>query len=141
MDRTELLTIAGKEEASRKPCRILCCTGTGCQSSGSLVVKKHLEDAVAKRGLGDRIDVVGVGCLAFCGQGPLLELTPDDLLFQRVAPGQADAIVGELAGEAPAAAARGDRTHPFYSRQMRIVREFSGRIDPDRIDDVISLGA
>lgn len=141
MDRTELQTIAGRDQASRKARRILCCTGTGCQSSRSLEIKARLDEAVAKRGAGERIDVVGVGCLAFCGQGPLVEISPDDVQFQRVTPDQADAIVGEVMGEAPATATRGDRNSPFFSKQLRIVREFSGRIDPERIEDAIALGA
>src|SRR5262245_38558565 len=92
MDRTELQTIAGREQANRKPCRILCCTGSGCQAARSLDVKSRLEKAVADRGLGDRIEVVGVGCLAFCGQGPLVEASPGSILFQRVALEQAESI-------------------------------------------------
>jgi bidirectional [NiFe] hydrogenase diaphorase subunit len=141
MDRTELPAIAGRELANRKPTRILCCTGTGCQSARSLDVKSQLERGIAKRGLGERLEVVGVGCLAFCGQGPLVEISPDQLLFERVTPELADSIVGELAGEAPATAARGDLQQPFYARQLRIVRENSGRIDPERIEDAISAGA
>lgn len=141
MEPTDLTEIAGREEANRKPTRILCCTGTGCQSARSLHVKSALEQAVAKRDMGDRIDVVGVGCLAFCGQGPLVEVDSERLMFQKVSPESADGIVGELAGEGPCKAARGSVEHPFFSRQLRIVREFSGRIDPERIEDAISLGA
>jgi bidirectional [NiFe] hydrogenase diaphorase subunit len=141
MDRTELQSIAGREDANRKPCRILCCTGSGCQAARSLDVKAHLEKAVAERGIADRVEVVGVGCLAFCGQGPMVEVQPENLLFQKVAPDQADAIVGQIAGESAAAVQRGDPMHPFYTGQMRIVREFSGRIDPERIEDAIAIGA
>ncbi len=142
MDRTELQTIGQREQASRKSCRILCCTGSGCQAAHSLDVKSKLEAAVQKRGLGDRIEVVGVGCLAFCGQGPLVEISPDGAIFERVSPELAETIIGELADEAPASGlGRIDRNHPFYTGQLRIVREFSGRIDPERIEDAIALGA
>jgi bidirectional [NiFe] hydrogenase diaphorase subunit len=141
MDRTELQTIAGRELADRKACRILCCTGSGCQAARSLDVKSRLEKAVLDRGLGERMEVVGVGCLAFCGQGPLVEVSPDNVLFQRVALEQAESIVGELAGEKRSSAQRGDLNDPFYKGQLRIVREFSGRIDPERIDDAIAFGA
>ncbi len=141
MDRTELQTIADRSKADHKPCRILCCTGSGCQAARSLDVKARLQKAVDARGLGDRIDVVGVGCLAFCGEGPLVEVSPEKLLFERVSPENADSIVGQLAGEAPAAVRRGNPEHPFYSGQMRIVREFSGQIDPERIEHAIALGA
>ena len=141
MDRTELQNVVGREQGNRKPCRVLVCTGTGCQAARSLEVKSRLERAVEQRSLGERVEVVGVGCLAFCGQGPLVEISPDNLIFERVAPEQADSIVGQLAGEAASPVQRGDPNHPFYAGQMRIVRESSGRIDPERIEDAISLGA
>ena len=140
MDRTELQTLADREQGNRKPCRILCCTGSGCQAARSLDVKSRLEQAIVQRGLGDRIEVVGVGCLAFCGQGPLVEISPENLIFERVGPAEAEMIVAELAGEAAATVKRGDPQHPFYTGQLRIVREYSGRIDPERIEDAIAVG-
>lgn len=105
-------------------------------------IKDRLDAAIQARGLSERIEVVGVGCLAFCGQGPLVEISPDGAIFERVSPELADAIVGELAGETPARGlGRGDRNHPFYTGQHRIVREYCGRIDPERIEAAIALGS
>ena len=41
---------------------------------------------------------------------------------------------------AQATAPRGDPKHPFYSAQLRIVRETSGKIDPERIGEYIAHG-
>lgn len=30
--------------------------------------------------------------------------------------------------------------HPFFARQMRVVREYSGKIDPERIEEYIAVG-
>lgn len=141
MERSELRVIAQREAASRKPFRVACCTGTGCQCLRSMEIKHRLETAVKRRGLNDRVEVVGVGCLAFCGRGPLVEIGPENVLFERVTPENADTIVGQLAGENPAPHQRIDANHPFFAGQLRVVREFSGRIDPERLEDAISAGA
>lgn len=141
MERNELRVIAEREEANRKPVRILCCTGTGCQCLHSMEIKHQLERAVERRGLSDRIEVVGVGCLAFCGRGPLVEVAPESTLFEHVAPEHAEAIVGQLAGESPAPLRRIEANHPFFAGQLRVVREYSGRIDPERLEDALALGA
>jgi len=140
MDRHELEAIAGKEDSNRKPRRLLCCTGSGCQSARSLEVKAALERGVASRGMHESVDVVGVGCLAFCGRGPLVEASPDGVIYEQVTPEGADAIVGELAGEAEASFPRSREDHPFYKGQFRIVRERGGRIDPERVEEAISFG-
>jgi bidirectional [NiFe] hydrogenase diaphorase subunit len=140
MDLAELQTIAGRTSDERKPCRVLCCTSSGCRAAHSLDVKKRLDETVATRGLSERINVVAVGCLGFCGQGPLVDVQPDNLKFERVTPEQAPAIIGQLAGESPGDVSRGDPNHPFYAGQLKIVRETSGRIEPERIEDYIAEG-
>ena len=71
MDRVELHDLAEQERSSWKSVRVHCCTASGCVAADSLNVEKSLRQAVADRKLGDRIQVVGVGCLGLCGRGPL----------------------------------------------------------------------
>ncbi|TVQ58977.1 MAG: NADH-quinone oxidoreductase subunit L [Spirulina sp. DLM2.Bin59] len=139
MDLTELKALAVAEKAKFKPLRVHCCTSTGCQAAQSLEVKNNLAQAIKDKGLGDRAEVVGVGCMGFCGRGPLVQFAHDDQLFETVTPDQAEAIVDVLAG-GEADLIKGDPEHPFFSRQFHIVRKNSGNINPDRIEDYIAVG-
>ena len=139
MDLTELLEISEKERQSRKNIRVHCCTSTGCRAAESMTVKKNMESAVKEMELGDRVQVVGVGCMGCCGRGPLVEIDPTKQLYQEVTPDQAASIIAALNGST-AKASEGDAQHPFFSRQMRIVRETSGKIDPNRIEEYIAVG-
>jgi bidirectional [NiFe] hydrogenase diaphorase subunit len=139
MEFGELTQLGEKERAAWKPCRVLCCTSSGCRASGSLHVKAALETAVRERGLADGVDVVGVGCLALCGRGPLVEVQPEGALYERVTPQTAASVLdADLDGEPTAA--RCDTTHPFFRRQLRVVREHCGRIDPERVEEYLAVG-
>lgn len=139
MDLTELQEIAEEERKAQKSIRVHCCTSTGCQAANSLGVKKNLEGAVKAAGLGDRVQVVGVGCMGFCGRGPLVEIDPQEKLYEQVTPDDAASIIEALNG-GTATADEGDLNHPFFARQVRIVRETSGKIDPERIEEYIAAG-
>ena len=139
MDLPELLEIAEKERSSHKQIRVHCCTSTGCRAANSLSVKKNLEGAVKDAGLQDNVQVVGVGCMGFCGNGPLVEIDPQEKLYERVTPNDATSIVEAING-GTATAPEGDLKHPFFARQLRIVRETSGKIDPERIEEYIAVG-
>ncbi len=137
MDLTELHGIAEREHLRRKAIRIHCCTSLGCYASGALELQQRLEAAVIAAGRTDTVEVVGVGCIGFCGHGPLVSVEPTGLLFERVTPDQAPEIVAALDG-GPCTAQRGDPQHPFFARQMLVVRRNGGRIDPERIEEYIA---
>src|SRR5438067_13388765 len=125
MERTELHDLAERERASWKGVRSHCCTASGCAVSDSVHVKKALRQAVADRKLGDRVQVVGVGCLGLCGRGPLVEAAPAGDLYEKVAPADAPSVVAALDGGS-ATPAKLDQRHPFFSSQMKLVCETSG---------------
>lgn len=139
MDWNKLQEIAEAERARRKPIRVHCCTSTGCRAANALDVLTNLHNATTDRGLEDQIEVVGVGCMGFCGRGPLVQVDPMDTLYEEVQPDDAASIIDACEG-GTATAIQGDVQHPFFARQMRIVREHSGKIDPESIEDYISAG-
>ncbi|EAW35893.1 NuoF family protein [Lyngbya sp. PCC 8106] len=139
MELNELLELAEQERQSLKSIRIHCCTSTGCQAANSLAVKKEMEQAVKKAGLQDKVQVVGVGCMGFCGKGPIVEIEPEGLQYETVKPEVAASIVEGLNG-GEVKATPGDPQHPFFSRQMLVVREHSGKIDPEKIGEYLSVG-
>jgi len=139
MDFAELYQLGEKERGSWKGVRIHCCTASGCLAADAVNVKKSLEKAVVEAKAGDRVQVVGVGCLGLCGRGPLVETAPSGDLFAQVAPETAASIVAALDG-GTATPARLDVTHPFFASQTKIVCETSGKIDSERIEEYVAVG-
>jgi bidirectional [NiFe] hydrogenase diaphorase subunit len=137
MDFSDLLEIKHKENASRKKFTLRCCMAAGCMSSNSQAVKDALEKAVTDAGLGDQIEVRGVGCLKLCCQGPLVHADPSGTLYQKVAPEDAASIVGTLQGGSTQVQ-HGDAKDPFFAHQFSIVLANSGVIDPERAESYIA---
>jgi bidirectional [NiFe] hydrogenase diaphorase subunit len=140
MQLEDLIALAEKERAARKPTCLRTCMSAGCLSSQSDKLKKNLDAAVAAAGLGDTVEVRRVGCMGSCGQGPLVGADlPDGTqrLFQHVTPEDAPAVVAAVGG-APSALEQSDGTEPFYARQTRVVRANGGVIDPERIESYIA---
>jgi len=138
MDLTELLEIGEKERQRQGGIRIRVCVAAGCLSANAQAVKQSLESAVAEAGLAESVQVSGVGCLGLCSGGPLVAVDPDNILYEKVTPADAPSIVAALTGGGPATAKQADFNHPFFTKQVPIVLENSGKIDPERIEDYIA---
>ena len=139
MDLQELLTIAAKEEEEAKEICINCCTAAGCNAANSIELKKNLDKAVKAAGLEDKIEVQSVGCMGLCGRGPLVEIDPDNIMYEQVSPDRAESIVAAVNG-GKTTATRFDMEDPFFAYQFPLVTENSGRIDPERIESYIAVG-
>ena len=138
MDLTELLEIGEKERQAERGIRIRVCVAAGCLSANAQAVKQSLETALAEAGLADSVQVAGVGCIGLCSGGPLVAVDPENILYEKVTPADAPSIVSALQGGAPATARQADFNHPFFTKQVPIVLENSGKIDPERIEDYIA---
>jgi bidirectional [NiFe] hydrogenase diaphorase subunit len=142
MQLDDLNAIAGKHISSRKKIILRTCMSAGCMSSQADVIKKNLEAEVKAQDLDAEVEVRRVGCMGFCGQGPLIGvdgLSAKEKLFEFVKPENAAAIVGSLKGGACDVQV-GNPEHPFFAKQMRIVRANGGIVDPERIEDYIAIG-
>jgi bidirectional [NiFe] hydrogenase diaphorase subunit len=139
MDLKELLNIAEKEAQQAKPVCINCCTAAGCQATNADGIKKQLQKAVKDKGLTDQIEVQGVGCLGLCGKGPLVQVDPDNSMYEQVTLEQAESIIDAVNGGTTTATPC-DPNDPFFAKQVPIVTENSGRIDPERIESYIAVG-
>ncbi|MBD2616195.1 MAG: NADH-quinone oxidoreductase subunit L [Nostoc sp. GBBB01] len=145
MDLSELIEIAQKERASEKPVQIRCCVAAGCLSANSQAVKERLEETVTAKNLTAKVEVRGVGCMRLCCQGPLVEVRsqeesqqfPQKKLYEKVTPDDAPSIVTAVNGE-ETTVKQGDLSHPFFTYQMPIVLENSGKVDPERIQSYIA---
>jgi len=132
----ELDSIAQKITISRKEICVRCCMASGCMSSRSAEIKDAMQHAVTSKNLGDRVEVRRVGCMGFCGQGPMVSVEPDGLLYEHVTVENAPSIIDALDG-GTAQAELGDAKQPFFSRQLMVVRANNGRIDPESIEGYI----
>ena len=133
-------------------CRLICCAGTGCLSSGSKPVMEGLKKALTENGLESKAQVVGTGCMGLCSRGPLVRVArqghPDrlfsDIKKENVAPLFDDFIKPILTdGRAPATTPALEPhvlslDQPFFTRQVRVVLENAGRIDPVSVDEYLA---
>src|SRR5215467_49293 len=101
MQIDDLKALAEKEKASAKKHCLRTCMSAGCMSSRADVIKKNLEAAVKEQGMEADVEVRRVGCMGFCGQGPLVGVDHKDgaeELFEFVKPEDAPAIINSLKG-------------------------------------------
>jgi bidirectional [NiFe] hydrogenase diaphorase subunit len=141
MQLEDLNAIAEKEKASAKKVCLRTCMSAGCMSSRADVIRKNLEAAVKEQGLETEVEVRRVGCMGFCGQGPLVGVDHQDgpeELFEFVKPEDASALISSLKG-GECNVHRGDPKHPFFAKQVKIVRANGGIIDPESIEDYIAV--
>ncbi len=147
----DLMEIAAKEKAARKPWVVRCCMAAGCMSSNSRGVKEALDRAVKEAGMESEVEVRGVGCMKLCCQGPLVQIDNEkpgatvevtsvdhSPLYEKVTPEDAASLIGTLKG-GKTSVESADPNQPFFTGQMSIVLANSGIVDPERIESYISL--
>jgi len=133
----ELLEIKEREKSQRKKVVLRCCMAAGCMSLNSKGVKEQLDQAVTKAGLKDNIEVRGVGCMKLCCEGPLVQSDPQNNLYVKVTPENAQSIIGALNG-GKTTVSQTDPKAAFFKKQMSIVLANSGVVDPERIESYIA---
>lgn len=123
------------------PWGLRVCTAASCLALGSYQVKQALDREVKGQGLEHQCQVKGVGCLGLCSAGTLVSADTEDkqVLLKHVQPGHAGEIVKGFMAAFPV-----DLIHPtdipFFTKQVRIVTENCGRVDPEQIEDYIAAG-
>jgi bidirectional [NiFe] hydrogenase diaphorase subunit len=113
------------------------CEAVSCLSAASHEILAGLTVNVADAGMGD-VAVRRVGCIGLCADGPLVRIPETGQLFSRVRPEALQSIVDALATVKPGSARVSEPV--FFDRQLRIATENSGRIDPESLDDYVSVG-
>jgi bidirectional [NiFe] hydrogenase diaphorase subunit len=117
--------------------RIHVCTAASCLSSGSDKVKEALGKEITAQGREKQCLVKGVGCMGLCAKGPLVSVKPQNLMYQNVTPEDAAEIIKSMDGGS-VGRLECATDQPFFRRQVRIVLENSGRVDPEKIEDYIA---
>jgi bidirectional [NiFe] hydrogenase diaphorase subunit len=136
MNGEELEQIAEsvRQENEKYDYEINVCMDLACVSQGADLLRDALVKAAAASG--KKVLVRKTGCMGPCSSGPLVRVDPQETLYRKVKATDADPIVESLGG-APVAALQCDlREH--FDKQMRVVLENAGHIDPEKIDDYIA---
>lgn len=141
--------------------KIIVCAGTGCVSSGSLVIFDKLKELLEQRGIKCEVELqkephdgsVGMkksGCHGFCEMGPLIRIEPQGWLYVKVKEEDCEEIVERtiIAGEhiERLAYQRGGEVCkkqdeiPFYKKQTRLVLEHCGHINAGSIHEYLAIG-
>ena len=138
LEELDQIAISEREAREKTPLGVNVCVAAGCLSCQSQGVKDSLAAEITKRGMGDRCQVKGVGCMGLCAEGPLVSTTANQL-YKHVAPADAGELLDSLEGT-PVARLHCATDVPFFQRQKKIVLENSGVVDPERIEDYIAEG-
>jgi NADH:ubiquinone oxidoreductase subunit F (NADH-binding)/(2Fe-2S) ferredoxin len=134
--------------------RLICCSSTGCQSSGAAAIIDGLKAELKARQLDAKVQVCGTGCMGLCSKGPLVRMTSKsqtEILFSDIKPEMAAAVVDQVVvpvlGGAKIERPGGnlerhslDLSEPFFTMQHRVVLENNGRTDPEKIEDYLAHG-
>ncbi len=141
MTREELQAIAEQERAREAGFQyhILVCTAAGCLSCRGDALLAELTRCVSAKNLQTAVEVRSVGCIGLCAAGTMVFVEPGNIIYHRVQPEDAPAIVDALDVE-PVARLRFAADQPFFSDQVKIVLENCGRVDPGRIETYFAAG-
>lgn len=94
----------------------VCVSGKTCPTQGGEAVWQALRDEVKTCGKLETIRVNKSGCLAQCGNGPMVVVYPEQVWYGRVTVDDAPAIVHEhLLGGRPVERLRYEKTKPAAS--------------------------
>jgi len=136
-EELEVLAKDSQIARSQSPHSLNVCMAAGCLTLHSREVKEALDEEVKRTGKLCRVR--GVGCMGLCSLGPLVVSGPGDLLYRNVTPADVPELIGTL-DDAPLSRLQCSREQAFFARQLNIVTENSGRIDPEKIEEYISVG-
>lgn len=133
--------------------QILICCGTGCRANGSMKTAEALNTAVNRHNGNAEVvaDIKTTGCNGFCENGPIVKIMPDNLVYYKVKPQDADEIVEKsvlkeeeikrlMYQDDSGKPVRSQEENPFYAHQHKIALRDIGRIDPESIDDYLEAG-
>ena len=111
------------------------CEAASCMSAQAHDITVRLGELTAAAGLTDVI-IKRVGCLGLCAAGPLVEINETGQLFERVTPDNVDGIVTALKKVKKTDTRQPQG--PFFEKQLRVVTENLGRIDPESLEDYLA---
>lgn len=155
MNLDELNKIAqeyrGKKAAYKK--KVCVCVGTGCTSAGSMGVIHQLNEELKGRKLETAFDIVPVGCRGACSRGPIVDVLPDESVYQKMTTQSVPELIEQhlekqmvlrhrliFSDQAEQKVYEHSSEHPFFAKQFKIVLEHCGTMDPESLEEYIAAG-
>jgi len=133
IEELEQIATSVRQEHEKYDYEVNVCMDLACASQGA----DRLREALVKEAeaSGKKVLVRRTGCMGPCSSGPLVRVDPAETLYRHVHSDHAESIVASLGGE-PVAELQCDLSDHF-DKQVRVVLENAGYIDPEKIDDYI----
>jgi bidirectional [NiFe] hydrogenase diaphorase subunit len=133
IEELEQIAKAVEQENAKYDYEVNVCMDLACASQGA----DKLREALVKsaEASGKKVLVRRTGCMGPCSSGPLVRVDPEETLYHHVKAENAEAIVTSLGG-GPVAELQCD-LNDHFDKQVRVVLENAGHIDPEKIDDYI----
>ncbi|MCX7793909.1 MAG: 4Fe-4S binding protein [Thermodesulfovibrionales bacterium] len=132
---------------NKKNIEIRVCLGTSGKASGGedvlMAFKQHLNRADLIAELGQTCKIKGVGCRGFCSKDVLVDIIIDDqkITYQSVTPHMVERIIEEhiINGRTVSEWTVNKDYQSFHDKQLKIVLEPCGQIDPESIEDYLNI--
>jgi (2Fe-2S) ferredoxin len=84
---------AAPQSKSSPPAKVLICQKANCRKRGGDRACQAIAQAIAERGLGDRVKLQPTGCLKACDRGPVAVTLPDKTRHTRLKPQEAAELI------------------------------------------------
>ncbi len=138
---------------AREKMQILICGGTSCSDKQSEIVSDNLKLELEANALENDVKVVRTGCFGLCNLGPIVKITPGDVIYTHVSPDDVREIVSEhimkgqkverLLYKDPSGKIKSstEKELSVKKKQLRIVLRNCGVIDPENIEEAIANDA
>lgn len=140
------------KESARKDFVLIMCDGPTCMHKRAKELEKAVETELVKHGLKDRVGINLSGCLGMCAKGPILIVNPGYTIYGGVTEQDVPEIIEKhlVQGEpVTRLTIEEDRLYnrffrvfgdvDFFGKQMRITLRNCGIMDPESIDNYLSL--
>ncbi len=131
---------------------ITLCDGPSCMHKRSKEIVSTIEGELKRLGLTNKVGINLSGCLGMCGKGPVMIINPGYAIYGAFTEKDIPEIIEQhILKKKPVTRFIVDEDHlynrffrvfgdvNFFGKQMRIALRNCGIIDPENIDDYISL--
>lgn len=131
---------------------ITLCDGPSCMQKKSKELKEAVEKELEKHNLANRVRINISGCLGMCKNGPVVVINPLYTLYGQVTPADIPEIIqSHILKKQPLKRLAIEEDHlynrffrvfgdvNFFGKQMRITLRNCGIIDPESLDDYLSV--
>ena len=131
---------------------ITLCDGPTCMRNRSKELKNVIQAELERHNLHDVVRIMLSGCLGMCSKGPVMIINPGYTIYGEVSENDIPEIIQQhILKNKPLARLTIDEDHlynrffrifgdvKFFGKQMRIALRNCGIIDPEKIDDYLSV--